>query len=178
MAEHFLSPQLSAGLRSNLLALYDGNTMKAAGIGHHDQAQVNVAIRSDKIYWLDKNHNDAHENAFFERMDAFVHYLNISCYTGIKEYEFHYAMYEKGSFYKRHIDRFRDDDRRLFSMIMYLNENWQSNDGGQLGIYQDDGQVQYINPTSGKSIFFKSDVLEHEVLETNVPRMSITGWFK
>jgi SM-20-related protein len=31
---------------------------------------------------------------------------------------------------------------------------------------------------SGKSVFFKSSELVHEVLTTNKPRMSITGWLK
>ena len=111
-------------------------------------------------------------------MDDFVQYLNETCYTGITSYEFHYAMYEKGSFYKRHLDRFRNDDRRLFSMITYLNADWQEGDGGELSIFHDDGQTQNISPTNGKSVFFKSDELEHEVLKTIVPRMSITGWLR
>ena len=31
---------------------------------------------------------------------------------------------------------------------------------------------------AGKSVFFKSNELEHEVLVTYLPRMSITGWLK
>jgi SM-20-related protein len=62
-------------------------------------------------------------------------------------------------------------------MIMYLNTNWQKVDGGELCIYQEKVQ-QRISPENGKLVFFKSNELLHEVLKTNVPRMSITGWLK
>jgi SM-20-related protein len=178
ISEHFLSETLSGQLKANLLNLFAKNELVTAGTGNENTILKDIAIRSDKIYWLDKSHDDPHENAFFALMDDFVLYLNKTCYTGITDYEFHYAMYEKGSFYKRHLDRFRNDDRRLFSMITYLNADWQEGDGGELSIFHDDGQTQNISPKNGKSVFFKSDELEHEVLKTMVPRMSITGWLR
>ena len=128
------------------------------------------------IYWLDRSHNDLSENAFFDLMDEFVSYLNASCYTGITGYEFHYALYPKGSFYKKHVDQFKNNAVRQFSMITYLNTDWKQEDGGELCVYQN-GTQQNIAPTAGKSIFFKSSELEHEVLLSNKARMSITGWF-
>ncbi len=178
ISEHFLSDTLSADLKVNLMTLFAKNALLTAGTGNESTILKDTAIRSDKIYWLDKSHDDIHENAFFVLMDDFVRYLNETCYTGITGYEFHYALYEKGSFYKRHLDRFRNDDSRLFSMITYLNADWQEGDGGELSIFHDDGQNQNVSPTNGKSVFFKSDELEHEVLKTLVPRMSITGWLK
>jgi len=178
ISEHFLSDTLSADLKVNLMTLFAKNALLTAGTGNESTILKDTAIRSDKIYWLDKSHDNVHENAFFVLMDDFVRYLNETCYTGITGYEFHYALYEKGSFYKRHLDRFRNDDSRLFSMITYLNNDWKEGDGGELSIFHDDGQTQNVSPTNGKSVFFKSDELEHEVLKTLVPRMSITGWLK
>ncbi len=110
-------------------------------------------------------------------MDRFVLYLNETCYTGITGYEFHYARYGEGSFYKRHLDQFRNDGSRQYSMIMYLNADWQVADGGELCIYQD-GLPRNISPEEGKSVFFRSSEMEHEVLLTHKARMSITGWLK
>lgn len=62
-------------------------------------------------------------------------------------------------------------------MIMYLNECWQDGDGGELCVYND-GVAETISPLNGRSVFFKSSELEHEVLLVNKPRMSITGWIK
>ncbi len=177
IAEHFLNKSLTQHLKENLLALHTKKLLVAAGIGNEGKLVRDKAVRSDSIYWLDRNNNNQYENEFFDRIDAFVSYLNASCYTGITGYEFHYALYEKGSFYKKHKDQFQNNQNREYSLISYLNEGWLDSDGGQLLIHQED-QNQTISPTSGKTVFFKSSELEHEVLETKQVRMSITGWLK
>ena len=103
--------------------------------------------------------------------------MNNTCYTGITGYEFHYTLYPEGSFYKKHLDQFRNNNSRKYSMIMYLNADWEAADGGELCITQHD-HLQMISPQNGKAVFFKSNEMEHEVLITNKPRMSITGWLK
>lgn len=177
ISEDFLSDELCEHLKNNLLALNNGHQMLTAGIGNDAKKIHNKLIRNDKIYWLDKSNNNAHENAFFTKMDAFVLYLNETCYANIKSYEFHYSLYESGSFYRMHRDQFEDDSKRQFSMISYLNANWQNSDGGELLIHQKNNN-QTISPTQGKTVFFKSDELEHEVLVTNERRMSVCGWLK
>ena len=171
---NFLSTALSAHLVDNITALYAGDLLLIAGTGNNQLVNHDKLVRSDKIYWLDRLHNNVHENSFFDLMDRFVTYLNHSCYAGITGYEFHYTLYEKGSFYKRHLDNFKQNGTRAFSMIMYLNTEVS---GGELRIYQENSSRD-ISPNAGKSVFFKSDQLEHEVLITHLPRMSITGWLK
>ena len=175
IAENFLSVALATDLKLNLLSLFANHQLHFAGTGNKTPDQNTQ--RGDCIYWLDRTHNDIHENSFFDLMDAFVLYMNSTCYTGITGYEFHYTVYGKGSFYKKHLDQFRNDDSRKYSMIMYLNTDWQKENGGELCIHHAD-RLQNISPDSGKTVFFKSSELLHEVLETAVKRMSITGWLK
>ena len=177
IAENFLSVQLASQLKGNLLRLFAEKQLQNAGTGNETLVSHDKKVRGDMIYWLDRKHNDVSENAFFDLMDEFVNYLNTSCYTGITGYEFHYALYPIGSFYKKHIDQFSNNKSRRFSMISYLNLDWRKADGGELCVHQN-GEQQNISPTSGKSVFFKSSELEHEVLLSNKARMSITGWFK
>ncbi|WP_158799162.1 2OG-Fe(II) oxygenase [Pedobacter sp. L105] len=177
IAENFLSEALAAHLKENLKALYKEKLLLSAGTGNDTLVVHNKLVRSDKIYWLDRSHHNIYENDFFDLMDRFVSYLNKTCYTGITGYEFHYALYEEGSFYKKHIDQFGNNPSRQYSMIMYLNADWMENDGGELCIHHSDN-IQSITPLNGKSVFFKSSELEHEVMLTNKPRMSITGWLK
>ncbi len=177
IAKNFLDDSLVANLKANLLNLYAQNKLRSAGTGNGSVAVQDKLMRGDLIYWLDRKNNDACENDFFKVMDSFVAHLNSTCFTGITGYEFHYTIYEPGSFYKKHIDQFRNNPSRQFSMIMYLNENWQEEDGGQICIYHDEA-VQKILPQSGKSVFFKSNELAHEVLVSQKPRLSITGWLK
>ena len=177
ITENFLSVALAAQLKENLYGLYQDKLLLAAGTGNETIVSHDQLVRSDKIYWLDRKHGNIHENSFFDLMDSFVSYLNSTCYTGITGYEFHYTLYEEGSFYKKHLDQFKNNDSRQYSMIIYLNADWQENDGGELCIHHADS-LQKISPDNGKSVFFKSSELVHEVLITHKPRLSITGWLK
>lgn len=177
ISKHFLPATLTAGLKANLLNLYSENKLRSAGTGNGTVAVQDKSVRGDLIFWLDRKNNHVAENAFFDILDAFIIYLNSTCYSGITGYEFHYTLYEPGTFYQKHVDRFRNNPSRQFSMIFYLNENWQQADGGELCIYHNE-KVQKIAPENGKSVFFKSDQLLHEVLPATRPRMSITGWLK
>jgi SM-20-related protein len=173
----FLTQNLSRGLQQNIRQLQDDDAMNDAGIGNAELKDSNQKMRSDKICWLDKSNNNVYEQEFLALAEEFISHLNSTCYTGINGYEFHYALYEEGSFYKRHIDQFRSDNKRKFSFINYLNEDWLDTDGGQLYLYQDE-IVQKIQPESKTAVFFKSDEMEHEVVRCNRSRMSISGWLK
>lgn len=177
ISEDFLSSELADNLKQNLIALNQNSLLQSAGIGNSEKLSYDGAIRSDSIYWLDKKHNNAFENEFFTQIEAFILYLNTTCYAGITGYEFHYSLYESGDFYLKHLDQFKNNPSRKYSMISYLNANWEMNDGGELVIHQLDNS-QKISPTQGKTVFFKSDELVHEVLVTQKTRMSITGWLK
>lgn len=177
VTKNFLNSLLAAQLKANLLHLYSENKLKAAGTGNGAVAVLDNSVRGDMIYWLDRQNNNPYEIEFFDLMDNFVTYLNSTCFTGITGYEFHYTLYEPGRFYKKHVDQFKNNSSRQFSMITYLNENWQDDDGGELCIYHDD-IIEKILPQNGKSVFFKSNQLAHEVLPSHKPRLSITGWLK
>lgn len=177
IVENFLDESLAQRLRENLLVLREENRLSEAGIGNNSKLIADKQRRRDKIFWLDRKHNITAENDFLDIVDEYVSFLNSTCYTGISGYEFHYALYEPGAFYKRHLDQFKDNSRRAFSMITYLNKNWREEDGGQLCVYHVDRE-QFVPPTSGKCVFFRSSELEHEVLLSNQPRLSITGWLK
>ncbi len=173
----FLTERLSNGLQQNILQLQKDEMMTAAGIGNSDVKDEHQKMRGDKIYWMDKSHENIYEQEFLAQAENFIDYLNSTCYTGINGYEFHYAVYEEGSFYKRHTDQFRNDSNRKYSLINYLNNDWLEEDGGQLLVYQNE-MVKKILPQSQTAVFFKSSEMEHEVTKANRRRMSISGWLK
>ncbi len=182
ICNQFINEKLGAQLKINLLALHNKKLMIAAGTGNVEKLVFDKLVRSDSIYWLDRQHADKYENEFLDLMDDFISYLNLTCYTGITGCEFHYTLYEAGSFYKKHVDQFQNNERRKFSMISYLNSDWKIKDGGQLLIHQLKSDQDCkpcsteISPVNGKTVFFKSNELEHEVSVTNKQRVSITGW--
>ncbi len=121
---------MATHLKENLQNLHANHQLQNAGTGSQATIDPKKLLRSDVIHWLDRKHDNIYEHEFLNLIDLFVAHLNATCYTSIKSYEFHYTLYEKGSFYKKHIDQFRDNDSRQFSLIVYLNEAWQEADGG------------------------------------------------
>lgn len=174
--DDFISPSLTESLRNHLLERFEAGEMKPAGIGQRFSYDRNLEVRGDVIFWLEKQHNAA-EKAFLEHIEAFIDYLNRTCYTGINAYEFHYALYAEGSFYKRHRDQFKSDQGRKFSLVTYLNQDWLPEDGGTLFLYPGDSTIGLL-PEAGRAVFFKADEVEHEVKPAQRRRLSIAGWLK
>lgn len=177
IAPLFLSEKLAAGLLQNIIQLQHDNMMMSARIGNDKVKDSLQNHRTDKIFWLDKQRENVFEQEFLKLSEDFIAHLNRTCYAGINAYEFHYAVYEEGSFYKRHKDQFKNDSNRKYSLISYLNKDWLATDGGQLQVYENDN-VQQIQPHAQTAVLFKSDETEHEVAVANRSRMSITGWLK
>ncbi|QIW10616.1 2OG-Fe(II) oxygenase [Francisella sp. LA112445] len=163
-------------LRSELDMLNEADSFRKSAIGNRLNENLERSIRSDFIYWLDET---KYAQIFFSKINNFIEYINKTCFAGIVTKEFHYAIYPQGSFYKKHIDTFQNDDRRTISIVYYLNEIWQPSFGGQLKLYLNDKNLE-IFPTNGKIVLFDSKTIEHEVLPvlTENKRLSITGWLK
>jgi SM-20-related protein len=178
ISEAFLNVALCKALQTNLMRLKRDSRLGMAGTGKsQSRDKTQPVLRSDKTSWLDNNSKNDAEREFLDTIKEFMAHLNATCYTGLNTFEFHYALYEEGTFYSRHRDQLRNDYNRKFSFISYLNEDWIATDGGQLLIHTDAG-TQEILPNNQKAIFFKSDELEHEVAIALRPRMSVTGWLK
>lgn len=182
IVEDFFSLSEVAELRNVLWAKYEEDNFKKAAIGNRTNEVIARSIRGDFILWLNEAEATSAEKAFFTRINDFVHYLNRTCYMGILHKEFHYALYPEGTFYKRHLDTFQNDDRRKLSMVCYLNEqDWQPEYGGELVIYTNENGKEVpksIYPLPGRMVIFESQILEHEVKPVKTERLSITGWLK
>ena len=182
IVEDFFSTQEVLALRESLLEKYDEDRFKKSAVGNFINEVVVEAIRGDFIFWLDESKGNAAEKNFFNKINDFTQYLNRTCFMGITEQEFHYAVYPQGAFYKRHLDTFQNDDRRKLSIVCYLNEeDWLPEYGGELTLYLPDGENEKplnIYPVQGRMVIFESQVLEHEVKPVQQERLSITGWLK
>lgn len=182
VVENFFDLSEVEALRNSLLEKYEEDNFKKAAIGNHINEIIKKTIRGDFILWLDETRAGKAEKLFFNKINAFVEYLNKTCFMGILHKEFHYALYPEGTFYKRHLDTFQNDDRRKLSLVCYLNDqNWKPEYGGELVIYQkENGQEveKTIYPFPGRVVIFESQILEHEVKPVKTERLSITGWLK
>lgn len=104
-------------MRSSLLEKYEVDAFKKAAIGNRVNEIIEKSVRGGFILWLNESEANSAEKAFFSRINEMVSYLNKTCFVGILFKEFHYALYPKGTFYKRHLDTFQNDDRRKLSMV-------------------------------------------------------------
>ncbi|MFD0977323.1 2OG-Fe(II) oxygenase [Salinimicrobium gaetbulicola] len=180
--EDFFDLPEVAQLRNSLWEKFEEDNFKKAAIGNRTNELIEKSIRGDFILWLNESEAREAEKTFFRKINDFVEYLNRTCYLGILHKEFHYALYPEGTFYKRHLDTFQNDDRRKLSLVCYLNEqDWKPEYGGELVIYKNENGNEVettIYPFPGRVVIFESQILEHEVKPVKTERLSITGWLK
>ena len=183
VVDHFIDPKTVSLLRNSLLAHFEEDRFKKAAIGSKTNKVIAAAIRGDYILWIDEKVQTQVETLFFKRLNDLVAYLNRTCFLGILQTEFHYALYPTGTGYKRHLDSFQNDNKRKLSIAFYLNsEDWSQTDGGALALYlegdQSEEQTILVNPIAGRMVIFESQKIPHEVLIAHRDRLSITGWLK
>ncbi|WP_333661418.1 2OG-Fe(II) oxygenase [Chishuiella changwenlii] len=183
ISDFFFSNEETKQLRESIIQQDTKQDFHQAAIGNSQNEQIVKSIRGDKILWIDESKMTETEEIFFSKINHFIDYLNRTCYMGIEESEFHYAIYPEGTFYQRHVDAFKNDDRRTLSMVFYLNdEDWKDDFGGQLTLFlPDENNTEKeldVLPLAGRLAIFDSKTIPHEVKKVNKPRYSITGWLK
>lgn len=176
-----LDDAMPATLVDALLLHFDDlryHAFKAAGVGRQQDFQLAEAIRSDQIHWLSPDASAAGD--FLQWMDSLRVGINRRLFMGLFDYESHFAYYPVGGFYKKHLDAFKGKSNRVLSTVFYLNPAWQSEYGGELVIYAEDGEqlLERIVPSSGRLVIFLSEKFPHEVLPASCERKSIAGWFR
>ncbi|MCG9609477.1 2OG-Fe(II) oxygenase [Vibrio harveyi] len=151
---------------------------KKARIGRNDDVTRIETIRSDKIQWL-KRDMGAPVASFLDKMEEIRLEANRHFFLGLFEYEAHFAKYEKGDFYQKHLDCFKGNENRRLTTVFYMNESWSEENAGELVVYDlNDNKIATIPPRSGRLFVFLSEQFPHEVLPTNAERFSIAGWFR
>lgn len=169
-------------LRDELRRRDGEGAFHAASVGRGAGQQVETRIRGDRIAWLESGWPAA--SRYLALMDDLRQSLNRELFLGLAEYEAHYACYEPGSLYRRHVDRHADmpgDDRgqRVISTVCYLNEpGWPAGAGGELLLHPPGEASLRVRPEAGTLVVFRSDNLPHEVLAADRERLSIAGWMR
>ncbi|CAH1528738.1 SM-20-related protein [Vibrio harveyi] len=171
--DDFISQEEAAELRDCI-----PDDWKKARIGRNDDVTRIETIRSDKIQWL-KRDMGAPVASFLDKMEEIRLEANRHFFLGLFEYEAHFAKYEKGDFYQKHLDCFKGNENRRLTTVFYMNESWSEEDAGELVVYDlNDNKIATIPPRSGRLFVFLSEQFPHEVLPTNAERFSIAGWFR
>lgn len=165
-------------LRERALALDGSGAMTQGAVGRGAARREHADMRGDRIAWLADRPRGAAETAVFALLEDLRSACNRALILGLFEFESHYALYPPGACYARHRDRFRDDDARVLSFVLYLNEGWRPGDEGALRLYLDHGATFDVAPIGGTLVAFLSEAFDHEVLPATRPRIALTGWFR
>lgn len=176
-----LPADLVTGLYEEGLQDWKRGTFEPARIGPPQQAQRITSIRGDCIRWLDPYHAAPAQARFLEWTEELRQQLNLNFYLGLQRSEFHFARYEPGQGYSRHMDQHRGQPHRRITLILYLTPERQPDDGGELCLFhpdQPDSEWLRIAPEQGRLVVFRSEMWPHAVLPTRRPRWSLTGWFR
>lgn len=181
VTQNFASQASSASLDAECRALHAAGQLSQAAIGRGNARSERAHVRGDHTHWFDAAALAPAQSLYWRHMQALRLDLNRTLLLGLEDLEAHFAIYPAGSIYARHRDRFRDDDARVLSSVLYLNPDWHDENGGALRLHLgQDTQNPYVDiyPTSGTLVLFLSAEFEHEVLPANRERLSIAGWFR
>lgn len=181
VAPNFLSSDEVAALRTESLSLWRDGSFKKARVGRGVQQRRSESLRNDFIFWLDEINGLPAVARYFSRLESLRQTINCALLLGLFEFEGHFAVFPPGHFYRAHVDQFADSRSRQISTVLYLNESWSHQDGGQLRLYrkdQDPASALDVYPEAGTLVVFFSEQLWHEVLPAQRERLSLTGWFR
>lgn len=150
--------------------------LRPAATGRDASVRVG-GLRGDDTLWLDDPECGAAAGDLLAALDGLREGLNQRLTLGLAEVEAHFAHYPRGAGYARHFDRFRSNDARVLSLVLYLNDDWPEGAGGELRLHLPDG-ARDIAPRMGTMVLFLSAEIEHEVLPATQPRYSVAAWFR
>jgi SM-20-related protein len=189
--DQFIPDDLTASLRELALTRQLEGLMHQAGTSK--TAVTNPALRGDQITWLEESDPHPAVRQYFALLEALRLLLNRNLMMGLDNIETHFAVYPAGSSgYATHIDRFHQHrlapagGSRALTLIIYLNDAWPKDAGGELRLYtgqhtvpplQDAPHID-IEPIGGRLVLFLSARFWHAVLPAKQARISVTGWFK
>ncbi len=176
--ENFLAEEHFESLAIKAHQLFHEGLYRYARVGQARESIHHDLIRKDKILWLDEIETCVAQKAYITAIKELAQCLNEAFYLGLYDFEAHFAIYQPGEFYKKHVDQFHNKKDRQISCVYYLNRKWREENHGNLILYNQHNEiVEDVLPTPNRLVCFRSD-LPHEVMATNKERHSITGWLK
>jgi len=186
--------------------------LKPAKMGRGEQLWGDEELRGDSLCWITPDlckEYDLHGvEEFLRRITAENEVLK--SHLGLTfEFNMQFALYPgKGEGYNRHKDAFPKESAidtiseaassiltsRQLTMLLYLNRDWETEDGGQLRVFTAPGAViegtelvgepftfwgvngYDIFPLFGRMVIFRSEIVEHAVLPCHRERQALTFW--
>ncbi len=196
----FISKPHVDTLKKDVRKVYENGKLRlgvlAGGKSGSSLTYTHTKVRGDVVEWFDgsepywQNGTDLCLSNYLQKIDTFVSELSqhltglegvlnrskamVTCYPG------------NGARYIKHTDNHckfgagDDCNGRRLTTLLYLNSGWKKGDGGELRIFDRDGETikAEVEPCPGRTVLFWSDFrVPHEVLPTQKERFAITTWY-
>ena len=182
ICDGFLPAQVIKALADVAEKRFMAGEMLIAKTGKANHVQQAI-FRHDSIYWLDEHSQHSFTQAYFTQIALLKNTLNQQLMMNLHDLETHLAVYPIGGVYLKHLDQLKQINDvpspiRQLSSVLYLNDNWQAHEGGELRLHLSAHEYIDILPTAGRLVLFLSAKFWHEVLPATRTRISLTGWFR
>jgi SM-20-related protein len=176
-----LPSELVVSLRAEQRRREDGGELAVAKVGRSGGGQtLGSNLRQAQSSWL--NGQSAAEQQFMGFAERLRVAINRHLMLGLFEFEAQFLHYPPGGFYRRHIDALHGERNRVVSLVAYLNEDWNSADGGALAVWAADGgagePVVEVQPLAGTVVLMLSEQIPHEARVARRERRAIAGWYR
>lgn len=185
----FLSARRTAAVLCD--ALENEDAARTAGVGTGGTRRRDSSLRRAKLLSLLSPPNFTGDLGARLAISRCMHSLCLELNGAVsildaRATELGYVYYPTGGFYERHCDVpargsgvASDGGRREWSVLLYLDDMWKAEWGGALRIYpEDDAPSVDVLPEGGTLVLFRSDRIEHEVMETRRERHAVVGWLR
>ncbi|KAG1681821.1 hypothetical protein DVH05_025473 [Phytophthora capsici] len=81
----------------------------------------------------------------------------------------------RGACFPMHFDTYGDDGKCV-TAVLYLNEEWEEGDGGEIVLYPFPKPRVVVQPRFGELVLFSSQQMLHCVMPATKPRFALTTW--
>lgn len=179
--EDFLPAAHWHALADEAEQLWAQGAFHKAGIGRDATRRLQARVRGDYTLWLDRQWTPVACQFVEHELEAVRRALNAGIFLGLFEFEGQLARYPAGASYARHLDQLHATRERQVSVVLYLNADWQSTEGGELWLYRGPTPADThmaIKPRGGTLVLFASADTPHEVRPATRARLSLSGWLR
>ncbi|MBF0193385.1 MAG: 2OG-Fe(II) oxygenase [Magnetococcales bacterium] len=174
----YLNPAECQNLTLEMEALEKAGSFRPAYVGQGDKLQIAAKIRQSSLLWLSSNY--AAQASYKVKMAQLSNELNKQLFLGLRSSESFFALYNPGDYYKIHWDNFQHLSPRKVTVVLYLNQNWNPKDGGQLHLFAPDETtiIATVQPEAGTLACFLSGDFPHSVVVASRRRVAIPSWLR
>jgi SM-20-related protein len=142
----YLTPVQIRGLGRCAAVRRERGDFGEARIGSGRLRQRRADVRGDNTCWLVPATPPApcappptplfpEEEALVADLERLRLDLNRHGYLGLFDLELHHAWYPPGAGYARHVDQLDGRGQRVVSLVLYLNDAWPADAGGELRLF-------------------------------------------